>query len=694
MAEEVRQFPEEETHLKQIEGVLDQELEKSRSAISRAVKNYEETQKERMDNYHDMDGREHLQMERILKDLDSGIVLLEKAEGRLLKLQDSPYFARIDFIEEQIENPEFPEDFEKRGETAYYIGRFGFEHEKQLLIYDWRAPVSSMFYDHDTGEAFYEAPMGRISGRMTLKRQFRIKKGKLDYVLDNSQTVSDDILQQELSQTSDDRMKTIIATIQKEQNVVIRNEKARTMIIQGAAGSGKTSIALHRIAFLLYRFRNTVKAEDILILSPTKVFSDFISDVIPELGEEPVRETDFYGIAMDALDDIIDFDDPADPLDEKDPYKTERDRFKSTTAFLELLKDYAAKLPERIFTAKDYSYDGTVIEGEWIKEQFLFYKNDPVITRLPTIAEEVVEEMLVRRGLRQDLPKKGTVLQKLKGMLSLKNPLAVYRDFYRYIGREDMLYVKKSRLEWADVFPFLFLFHAYHGLDRLLYIKHLVVDEMQDYTPVQYAVLNIMYPCAKTILGDYGQQYDPTNPTTLADLSSLYEDAVNVRLNKSYRSTYEIMSFAGSISPQPELELLDRHGKAPEVRVFNKKEAEDDFSLNTMLNFNKSGYASCGIILPSEKQAASYYEAFKEKFPGLQLISQESTKFKSGISVTSVRMAKGLEFDQVLIPYADSEHYSRESDRSLLYIACTRAMHELTLTASGTLSSFIPQPRS
>lgn len=679
MADEKNLFPDEIRHLSEIEKILDEEVSVLTGNIEHVSNSYQETLKERQDNYYDMDTRERLNMDRAMKGIDENLAELYKAETRLNKLQDSPYFARIDFAEDK-----------KAPAQPLYIGRFGFQKNHDILIYDWRAPVSSMFYDWDTGDASYMAPMGLIKGEMTLKRQFRIKNREILYCLDNSQTVSDDVLQEELSRTSDDRMKTIIATIQKEQNVVIRNEKAKAMIIQGVAGSGKTSIALHRIAFLLYRFRDTLKAQDILILSPSRVFSDYISDVIPELGEEPVRESGFYEIAMDEMDDLMDFEDPEDPMDMIDPEKTERAAYKSETAFLHLLEDYVRILPDRIFEEKDYTYDGTVLSGNWIKEQFLFYKNDPIIQRLPVIAEEIVEELRIQRGLHRDLPKAGTVLQKLKGFLKIKNPAALYRDFYRYIDREDLLYFHKNRLEWADVFPFLFLYHAYKGLNRYRYIKHLIVDEMQDYTPVQYAVLNILYPCQKTILGDFGQRMNPLNQSTLSDLLSLYPEAEYVELNKSYRSTYEIMDFANRISPQPHMQLLDRHGKVPEVFCFSSSDEEIEMLKRQIRNFSSSGYTTLGVILKSEKEARAFFEMVSSEFSEVHLLTSESKSFETGIVITSIQMAKGLEFDRVILPCCSEYHYYREHDQYLLYIACTRAMHELLLTGTGSLSKFIP----
>ena len=668
MADVKTDFPDELLHLDQVEAILHEELQKIGQDFSNVLGTYDEAQKDRKENYYDMDTRERLSFDRGLREIEANLSLVAKQQDHMKKLSDSPYFARIDFAENGQQTA-----------IPLYIGRFNFLHDEEILIYDWRAPISSMFYDHDTGPAWYVAPDGKIEGEMTLKRQFRIKKGQMDYVADTQQTVSDDILQEELARTSDERMKTIIATIQREQNVIIRNEKAKVMVIQGVAGSGKTSIALHRIAFLLYRFSGKIKAEDIMILSPSKVFADYISDVIPELGEEPVREYSFYELAMDMLDDLIDFEDPKDPLDIEDPKEKDRAAFKSTREFLEKLQEYAKILPERIFRAKDYRYDGLTVDADWIREQFLFYRQDPILSRIPTIAEELLEEYRYRGGLHRDKEKVGVLKNRLKAMLQFKSPLAVYRDFYRWLGAPEMLKISESRLEWPDVFPFLYLLHAYQGLPVHRNIRHLVVDEMQDYTPVQYEVLNIMYPCNKTILGDYGQCMNPVNRSTLKDLLLSYPEALFVELRKSYRSTAEIMNFAKTISPDVQLDVIDRHGKAPEVFRFTEESARFELIRDKIAAFRKSSHSSLAIILKTAREAAGFYEKFRETDDDLTLLSSDSKKFRSGVIITSVQLAKGLEFDEVIVPCADSNYDLSGFDRNLLYIACTRAMHELVL---------------
>lgn len=244
-------------------------------------------------NNKDIDPHEIRSMrESILNHFAIGESVIDKRK-RLTKILAIPYFGRIDFQEEKEDSNVMP----------LYIGIHTFydSESKATLIYDWRAPISSMFYDYELGTASYQSPSGKINGEISLKRQYRIRNGKMEFMIESSLTVHDDILQKELSANADDRMKNIVATIQREQNRIIRNEEARILIIQGVAGSGKTSIALHRIAYLLYAFNDHISSKDILIISPNRVFADYISNVLPELGEEIVPQTGMEEILSEVL---------------------------------------------------------------------------------------------------------------------------------------------------------------------------------------------------------------------------------------------------------------------------------------------------------------------------------------------------------------------------------------------------------
>lgn len=674
-----RPFPEEIEHLSGILQKLDAAMTDAEEDILRIDREYRETKRYMADYRNEMDAHEKLQNERLLEQTDrSGAFAVEMRE-RMEKLKDSPYFARIDFAHEGSDTA-----------AAYYIGRFGFTHSNEKLIFDWRAPISGIFYDYDVGRAGFDAPVGRIEGELTRKRQFKIKNGVLEYAIESATNVQDDILQKELAHTSDEKMKTIISTIQREQNVIIRNERAKTLIIQGVAGSGKTSIALHRIALLLYRLKTQLTAEDVTILSPNKVFADYISNVIPELGEEPICEMSVSDIAGSALKGIIAFEPQKNPLEVQDEQWRERVRFKSTLAFVRLMDEYVCNMADRVFAAKDYGCGGHEVSAEWIKERFSFHGNLPIKKRMYALAEDIRSNLRSQMSMWEEAPKVSQILKSLNKMLVMKDALALYKDFYRSVNAPRMLVLPEPKmLEWDDVFPFLYLLAAFEGLGENRGVKHLVIDEMQDYTPIQYAVLNLMYPYQKTILGDFGQVLNPCHLHTLEDLKTLYGDAEFVALNKSYRSTYEIMAYAKEVCNQPYLEMVERHGAVPQT-VCCKSEADELQLLSDQIRlFEQSGSATLGIVAKTDTDARKLFGALSTKHK-VNLLTQDSTQFTSGVSITSVLMAKGLEFDEVIVPDAGDIQYDSDFDRNLLYIACTRAMHKLTLFYTGKPSRFLP----
>nr|WP_302974376.1 3'-5' exonuclease [Enterocloster clostridioformis] len=686
-------FPDELVHLEQVSARLSDALQQAEASVRRADREYADTKKYMADHRGEIDPHEMFQNELLLKQTDRTGAFAVEMRDRIAKLKDSPYFARIDFREEQ----------EEEGQP-YYIGRFAFQYENEPLVFDWRAPISGMFYDCEVGAAGFMAPAGWTAGELTRKRQFKIRNGVMEYALESSANVQDDVLQRELSHTSDEKMKSIISTIQREQNQIIRNEKEGTMIIQGVAGSGKTSIALHRIAFLLYRLKDRLTARNVTILSPNKVFGDYISGVIPELGEEPIYEMSFGELAEIQLEGVIGFEPDRDPFETQDETWSERVRFKSTLDFVSLMDRYIEQLPEFIFIPTDYVYGSFSAKGEWIRDRFLAYGTCPVKKRLAMVADDIHDRFETDNIMEQEVPRPRTILKQLNSMFTMKDTLAVYKDFYKRMGiPEYFVMAARKTLEWADVYPFLYLHSAFQGLKESHITRHLVIDEMQDYTPVQYAALNRMFPCRKTILGDFGQSVNPNHLHGLEDLRTIYDRAQFVELNKSYRSTYEIMRFAKKIHHVSALEPVKRHGEPPALIPCLDAADEIRKIREAIRCFRTGKNVSLGIILKTDAAAKDMYEVLAgydgveenqvegngEEACDISLLTRESTSFQNGISITSVRMSKGLEFDEVLIPQADCRTYTSDFDRGLLYIACTRAMHRLTLTYSGKETEFI-----
>lgn len=671
-------FPDEIAHLDDIKSKLNDAIKQANNSVGQIDQDYMDFKHYMVQYRGEIDPHEMFQNELVLKQIDNRGAFAVEIRNKLAKLLDSPYFARIDFREASSETP-----------ASFYIGKFSFRHDNKLLISDWRSPVASMFYDCEVGPAGYDAPAGRIDGALTRKRQFKIKYGEMEYALESSVSIQDEILQRELCRTSDEKMKSIIATIQKEQNLIIRNDKAEILLIQGVAGSGKTSIALHRIAYLLYRFKDRLSAKNMVILSPNKVFGDYISNVLPELGEEPIYEMSFADIARVQLEGVIDFEHDKNPLEINDPKWAERVRFKSMPDFIKLMDQYLTRMPETIFDPSDYAFERFFAKSEWIKSRFTAYHKQPVKRRLQMIAEDIHNRFENENYMEEPLPNTRTILKSLNAMLKVKNTLPLYKDFYKQMNITDKFVMPaKKTLEWADVCPFIYFRAAFEGLQESQVIHHLVIDEMQDYTPVQYAVMNILFKCQKTILGDFEQLINPNHLHTLGDLRELYEGAEFVELNKSYRSTYEIITFAKRIQNTAALEAAPRHGDVPDL-VCCSNEQEECTEIERKIDaFQNGENATLGIILKTNDAAKALYDVLSRNHQ-VNLISPASTSFVNGISVTSVQMSKGLEFDEVIIPAASSGNYSSEYDRRLLYIACTRAMHRLSLTYTGELTRLI-----
>jgi DNA helicase-2/ATP-dependent DNA helicase PcrA len=602
---------------------------------------------------------------------------------KLLKLGESPYFGRIDFLAET--NVE---------DKPIYIGIYTFFDEtmRANLIYDWRAPISSMFYDFELGEAWYNTPSGKISGEILLKRQYKIREGRMEFMIENAVNIHDDILQKELSKSSDDKMKNIVATIQRDQNAVIRNETAQVMIIQGVAGSGKTSIALHRIAFLLYRFRETIAAKDILIISPNKVFADYISNVLPELGEEQIPEMGMEELAADLLDHKYKFQSFFQQvsflLEKHDEKFIERIRFKSSFEFLTKLNQYFIHVENNYFTFTELRVAGVVVPFPYILERFKAWNRMPMLKRLPEVAKEILQYVrtLVPRKLTGH--EKAQVWQAVPRMFKISNVFDLYKDFYAWIGKEELFrFGHGGALEYADVFPLIYCKIRLEGVQAYDHVKHLLVDEMQDYTPVQYSVLSRIFRCKKTILGDVRQTVNPYSASSSEVIEQIFPQADIVKLFRSYRSTWEITAFSLRISSNPQLIAMERHGELPAVKGCDNNEEEIEEIKKLMDDFKASGHQSLGIICKTQEQAEFLYSELSTS--NIHLLSADSTSFKEGTVITTVHLAKGLEFDEVIIPFVSTRNYQTDVDRSMLYIACTRAMHMLTLTYSKEKTKFL-----
>ncbi|OJU11896.1 MAG: helicase [Clostridiales bacterium 43-6] len=667
-----------------------EKLKQSYREIDGKILNYaEEIQKEKQYIWENLTQFDAVEKAANRTEVQQKIIYGEKAKlqkRKITKLIDSPYFGRIDFTEQ-----------DEHENNVLYIGIHTFTEgeNNEILITDWRAPVSALFYNFETGQASYTAPMGEIFGEIHVKRQYKIKNSVMEFMIESAININDEILQKELSQTSNEKMKNIVATIQREQNTIIRNESSRVLIIQGVAGSGKTSIALHRVAFLLYRYKGTLLSKDILIISPNQVFGDYISNVLPELGEEEIADIGFEEIAEREMGTKISaqtFEQQVSRLiDTTDEEAITRIRFKATVDFVKLADEFLTHADECFFTPSPLKINGVTFSQEELFASFRANRKLPVMHRFDRLTEIIIDKSNLDNGRTVKKTERNKIKNAIAGMFKFRTTMALYRHFYDHIGKSELYQpMDKNTLEYADVFPYVYFKLFLEGAEGdYRHIKHLLVDEMQDYTPMQYQVLTKLFRCKMTILGDGNQSVNPYSSTTLEAIKGIYPQADCVELCKSYRSTMEIMSFAQSIKRNDKLIPVERHGEEPLVKNCFSQQNQRNEIIQLIEGFLQSDYHSLAIICKTQPRAQELYEQLKETHPTISLLSFFSKEFKEGIVITTAHMAKGLEFDQVIVPDVNAYTYQTDIDKSMLYIACTRAMHKLAVLYYGERSGLM-----
>ena len=575
--------------------------------------------------------------ESILNHFALGESVINKHK-RLTKILAIPYFGRIDFLEKKENSKVMP----------IYIGIHTFydPESRATLIHDWRAPVSSMFYDHELGEAGYRSPSGEIKGVISLKRQYRIRGGKMEFMIESALTVHDDILQKELSSNADDKMKNIVATIQREQNRIIRNEDIRTLIIQGVAGSGKTSIALHRIAYLLYTFRDSISSKDILIISPNKVFSDYISNVLPELGEETVPETSMEQILSGVLEHKYKYQTYFGLVNEllEKPSSSLIDRiaYKASFGFISELDKFILHIENTYFKAADVKLTKYItIPAPFIEEQYLRFNRYPIRRRFDAMADYMLDMLKIQYAFTVTTAGRNLLKKEIRLMFAGNNDIQVYKDFFKWTNNPGMFKMRKGHtLEYSDLAPLAYLHLALEGNGNQPFrVKHLLIDEMQDYSPIQYKVIQKLFPCRKTVLGDAGQSVNPYGSSTAETIQKSLTASEIMKLCKSYRSTFEITDFAQKIHPNAELEPVARHGEKPQILQFGSAVEELSGIMGLISTYRKSGYKSLGIICKTEQQAREMADMLKSYANDISFLSSQSSAFVQGIVIISAHLS-------------------------------------------------------
>ncbi|WP_052487714.1 RNA polymerase recycling motor HelD [Gordoniibacillus kamchatkensis] len=679
---------------------------------------------------------------------------------KLERSMDAPYFGRIDFTETESGLRE-----------NVYIGIMSLvdPDTDELLVYDWRAPIAGMFYDYPPGPASYQVPKGEtISGEMTLKRQYLIDGGRLLDYFDTGLRIGDGLLAQLLGRSADDKMKSIVTTIQSEQNEIIRDTESRVVIVQGAAGSGKTSVALQRVAYLLYRYRNVLTSDNMVLFSPNRLFSDYVSNVLPELGEANMRQTTFQEHLERELSAASKVEDAYDQLEaqltepEGDPRQAVRSagiRFKSSAAFADAIAAYAKLLEREGMRFIDFTVkDRVVLEGSRIAERFYAHRTErPMWERMELLSEwlaaelEELKEEAAKRYYRRLLKapnylgtepelkamarkqakkRYGPLIEQAKrfefwdlGELYARlfkddelwskleqtgperlAPLRPSAGLWEGICRDTLLRLQRGAVPYEDATPIVDLKGRIEGRQTMSAIRHVLIDEAQDYTPYQFSYLKRLFPRAKfTLLGDWNQgiyQHAQGGGEYRSIAELFQEEGTRIyRLTKSYRSTSEIAGLAAAVLPEREpVEPFERGGEPPQL--YTAAPAELPLQVwRDVMRLRADGAGTMAVLCKTQAEAREAFERLQAAraaagaeaagLPPLQLVTKESAGFSSSLAVLPAALAKGLEFDAVVVYNAGAAVYCSERERKLFYTVCTRALHRLHLHAVGEPTPFL-----
>lgn len=665
-----------EKHLHTVNEKLGEKISQMSEHIEEIQKDIENMNEYYWQNYTEMDqyGYENYDNQRALFTQVNANQENQKTLLRLKKMQDSPFFGSVEFLYEGEDTAE---------EFYIGIGNFAERTGSLPLIYDWRAPVSGLFYDFDKGPASYQAPGGRMEGDILSKWQYKIRNGNMIYGFESDVKIDDDVLKQELGSSGDVQLKNIVRTIQKEQNAIIRNTKDKILAIQGAAGSGKTSIALHRIAYLLYHEREWLKSSNVLILSPNSVFSDYISHVLPELGEEHIQEMSFDVFAYHELRDIVfDCEDRYDYIERKIAGASSENfeifEWKNSEAFIGAVEAYLVFLEDDLMNFKDFEYKGFLKTEKDICELFYYkFSSIPLLSRMQSVMEYVIDEFetLANRQFPDD--DKVWIEEFFQSMYETTDIYKIYNGILEENGIQTLEKLSKEQrvLLYEDVYPMLYLKHRLYDLkNNRKDIRHLVIDEMQDYSYLQYVILNQMFSCNMTILGDRLQTLDTDRNDVLKFLPHIFGKKVRtIELLKSYRNTIEIAEYAKQFVDDDKIQYLERHGKP----VCIKKMDHIDDAVSYMIHQVEEGgqfYETSAVLVMTEKEAKQIYQLLRENNVKVQYLDRNSSHFEKGLSVTTYYLAKGLEFDQVFVAGGERKSINYPSFQ---YISATRALHEL-----------------
>ncbi|WP_288679194.1 UvrD-helicase domain-containing protein [uncultured Clostridium sp.] len=693
------EFLVEEKKLEEVSNILNEEMLSyinKRKFVTQYILDY---RKNAVEEYKDDEDKliEYFDHERYVK--EQAFTTIDKKLKELTILKESPYFGRVTF-----------NDLEFDQKDTLYVGRFGVtpEGSYEPVIVDWRAPVASLFYHGSLGEASYTSPDGPIKCDIEGRRQIIIKKGELKGVFDSAIDVKDDILQMVLSNNSSDKLKDVIMTIQQEQDEIIRKERTSNIVVNGVAGSGKTTIALHRVAYLLYNYRKELE-DKVLILGPNGIFMEYISQVLPSLGEVGVKQETFASFALKEMDSelyIMSFDKYLEKILSEDKEFIEDAKYKNSYEIIKDLDNLVKEMDKDYFHVEDVKYFGDlVISKEEIEEMFnKHYEYMPLFRRSEKIKRIILSKIKDKRDekvweLNEELRKEKEKLtpeellieennlefrRKLRIREIVKEVMDSRAKLDSWISREDVLDIydrfngNKKEYTINDLAPILYLAIKLEGKKATKDYRHVVIDEAQDYSPLQFKVVRELTGTKYfTVVGDVNQRlikYSDLAP--MMELGKIFDD-VNpeiYNLNKSYRSTYEIMEYANKYLDEDRIIPIVRHGKPVEEIEFHNNEELSESIIESLKEFSNEGLESIAIITRDKEELEKVYNLISNKVH-LVKFDNEDVLYKGGNVIIPSYFAKGLEFDGVII--VDNGSSKDENEDLIKYIMSTRALHRL-----------------
>ena len=601
--------------------------------------------------------------------------LIEK-KTKLERLYNKPYFAKIKFVCEDDDKEDF------------YIGIKGIWDKNGIYAVDWRAPIGAVYYDGNIGKCSYTAPGGVIEGELKYKRQINIENGKIEYFFDSAISIDDDILQKALSKNTSNVMTNIVQTIQKEQNQVIRESKDTNIVLDGVAGSGKTSIGMHRIAYLLFAYKGSLKNENILIISPNQLFTKYISSILPELGEDNVKTTDLVTILkmflpLETYDFLSRHELVEDVLSGNDKRQKEAS-FKYSKEYFEKLKKFLSEKnnPEKL---TNITLLGKKISPEDIKKFYYHPFDYNIHNSIDFTATRLVGQFAYNKTANQQANLKNQLAEQiLKKLINPNLDQLVEEFFFKNHLSTSHIDGKTIRSEDLSTYAFLSIFTKGFETNRI--IKQIFIDELQDYDCTSLMILKELYVSSTfTMVGDYNQNllFNLTNKDVLLEN---YENSKLFKLENSYRSTINITQFSARILGKTFNTTFVRNGEDPKIVECKDEDEKIEKIKETIDEYIKDGFKRIAIVCKNNEECVRY----KKHFENFAVVTSENQNIiDENKLIVSVLLSKGLEFDCVIIPDASQENYSKEREKQVLYVASTRALHRLSLFYTGKLTEFV-----